>query len=358
MALSGANFPTQRGLLTLTLWTVVRLRGVTLSPWQILLWCVSLILITDPLAVLSNSLWLSCTAVAALIFFFQWAPLPAGLAVVRNSLAASAGGMTLLLLPMQCLLFHGGNPLVLVANLWAVPLVSFISTQLILAAIVTGDLRGVSAQLWRWADLSLDGAACAARTRVVNVVGPGPGNQRRQLARGIIIWRFGWWRAYPLTMAVMAVLMLNSLRPPATGEPRWRLDMLDVGPGLVVSIERDGKTLLYDTGAGWREGYMGKAAILPYLAWRGLTPEHIYLSNSHEDHIGGLASVRRVWRVVSVSSSFRAPGHGLCLRGQRWRGLDFEVLWPPASVASAGNNDSCVLRIDDGRFVSAPWRTS
>lgn len=85
---------------------------------------------------------------------------------------------------------------------------------------------------------------------------------------GIIIWRFGWWRAYPLTMAVMAVLMLQSLSQPATGGSRWRLDMLDVGHGLAVSIERDGKTLLYDTGAGWREGDMGKAAILPYLAWR------------------------------------------------------------------------------------------
>lgn len=92
VALSGANFPAQRGLLALTLWTIVRLRGVTLSPWQILLWCVSLILITDPLAVLSNSLWLSCTAVAALIFFLQWAPLPARLALVRHSLAAFAGG--------------------------------------------------------------------------------------------------------------------------------------------------------------------------------------------------------------------------------------------------------------------------
>nr|WP_236851818.1 hypothetical protein [Candidatus Sodalis pierantonius] len=33
--------------------------------------------------------------------------------------------------------------------------------------------------------------------------------------------------------------------------------------------------------------------------------------------MGGLASVRRVWQAVPVSSSFRAPGHGLCLRGQR-----------------------------------------
>lgn len=55
-------------MLALTLWSVVRLLGMTQSPWQILLWCVVLIPITDPLAVLSNSLWLSCSAVAALIF--------------------------------------------------------------------------------------------------------------------------------------------------------------------------------------------------------------------------------------------------------------------------------------------------
>ncbi|RLR18369.1 hypothetical protein D8L93_01555 [Sodalis-like symbiont of Bactericera trigonica] len=96
---------------------------------------------------------------------------------------------------------------------------------------------------------------------------------------------------------------------------------------------------------------MGKAVILPCLDWRGLTPGHIYLSHSHEDHLGGLDSVRRVWPAGSpVSSPFRAPGHRFCLRGQRWQGLYFEVLWPPEPVDRAGNNDSCVLRIDDGHL--------
>ncbi|MGL9774438.1 MAG: MBL fold metallo-hydrolase [Sodalis sp. (in: enterobacteria)] len=63
-------------------------------------------------------------------------------------------------------------------------------------------------------------------------------------------------------------------------------------------------------------------------------------------------SVRRIWPAVPVSSPFRTPGHRFCLRGQRWRwqGLHFEVLRPPEPVDSAGNNDSCVLRIDDGHF--------
>lgn len=358
VALSGANFPAQRGLLALTLWSVVRLRGMTQSPWQILSWCVALILITDPLAVLSNSLWLSCTAVAALIFFFQWAPLPdrcrRGWRWCGVRWLHLQGGMTLLLLPMQCLLFHGGNPLALAANMWAVPLVSFITTPLILTAIVIGGQRWLSAQLWRMADLSLEWVmAPLGPLQQGWLTLPGQGLVFSAVGwLGIIIWRFGWWRRYPLTLGVLAVLMLLSFRSPGTNAPRWRLDMLDVSHGLAVSIERDGKTLLYDTGAGWRTGDMGKAVILPYLDWRGLTPGHIYLSHSHEDHIGGLASVSRVWPEVPVSSPFRAPGHRFCLRGQRWRwqGLHFEVLWPPEPVDSAGNNDSCVLRIDDGQF--------
>lgn len=66
--LVGAQPPAVRSLLAMTLWMSLRLRGVLCSSWQVWLWCVGLILLCDPLAVLSDSFWLSVLAVGCLIF--------------------------------------------------------------------------------------------------------------------------------------------------------------------------------------------------------------------------------------------------------------------------------------------------
>lgn len=41
----------------------------------------------------------------------------------------------------------------------------------------------------------------------------------------------------------------------------------------------------------------------------------------------------------------------LCRRGDswQWQGLNFEVLWPGSLTQNSKNDDSCVIRIDDGK---------
>ncbi len=132
--LAGAHPPAVRTGLALTLWMLLRIRGIHCSSWQIWLWCVGLILVCDPLAVLSDSFWLSATAVFCLIFWFEWVPLNprfgsgwhwAPLRWLHIQL-----GITLLLVPMQAGLFHGLTLNAIPANLWAVPLVSLITVPL------------------------------------------------------------------------------------------------------------------------------------------------------------------------------------------------------------------------------------
>ncbi|WP_204313237.1 ComEC/Rec2 family competence protein, partial [Klebsiella michiganensis] len=54
---------------------LLRLQARRWSPWQIFCCCIAAILLADPLAMISESLWLSVFAVAALIFWYQLAPL-------------------------------------------------------------------------------------------------------------------------------------------------------------------------------------------------------------------------------------------------------------------------------------------
>lgn len=67
--------------------------------------------------------------------------------------------------------------------------------------------------------------------------------------------------------------------------------MLDVGHGLAIIIERQGKVLIYDTGISWKKNSIANSTILPYLRYHRLTPEGIILSHNHIDHTGGIASV-------------------------------------------------------------------
>lgn len=146
--LTGMQPPALRTCLGLAVCCALRLSGQRWTAWQVWLCCLGAILVADPLAVLSQSLWLSAFAVAGLIFWFQWLPLPAGrwrwpwktiIALVHLQ-----AGVTLLLLPLQLLLFHGISLTSMAANLLAVPLVTLLAVPLILTAMLVHLRAGVS----------------------------------------------------------------------------------------------------------------------------------------------------------------------------------------------------------------------
>ena len=312
--LTGMQPPALRTCLGLAVCCALRLSGQRWTAWQVWLCCLGAILVADPLAVLSQSLWLSAFAVAGLIFWFQWLPLPAGrwrwpwktiIALVHLQ-----AGVTLLLLPLQLLLFHGVSLTSMAANLLAVPLVTLLAVPLILIAMLV-HLSGpeiVESLLWLAAD------------RVLAVLFWGlrrlPDGWLTLDARWLWIsslpwllvmgWRFQSWRHSPaLCLSVLFLLTRPFSRQPPADE--WRVTMLDVGQGLAMVIERHGKALLYDTGPAWPQAWVRSP-----LGWAHHLP---------------------------------------CHRGERWQwqGLNFQALWPLPGSTAKGNNHSCVVRIDDGR---------
>lgn len=66
--LSGGNAPAIRSALAVSLWLSLRFFRIRIHPWQAWLWIVALLLLADPMNLLSDSFWLSCFAVASLIF--------------------------------------------------------------------------------------------------------------------------------------------------------------------------------------------------------------------------------------------------------------------------------------------------
>ncbi|EWG68760.1 MULTISPECIES: ComEC family protein [unclassified Enterobacter] len=355
--LTGLQPPALRTAIALAVLAILRIAARQWSPWQVWVCCIAAILISDPLAVLSQSLALSAFAVAALIFWFQWLPLPDWHRARRIrpllNLIHLQVGMLMLLMPLQVLIFHGFSISSLVANLFAVPLVTFVSVPLILLGMLLHllPLAALESVVWFAADKSLAGLFWLLM-RLPD--GWQSVDQRWQYTTllpwlSIIVWRFRAWKTLPAVCLAGSVLLAFPLWRTAKSES-WTLHMLDVGQGLAMVIERQGKAILYDTGLAWPGGDSAQRLIIPWLRWHHLRPEGVILSHEHLDHAGGLASLQKTWPDVWVRSPLHQAGHRPCFRGQRWQwqGLTFSVHWPPESYPAQGNNRSCVVKVGDG----------
>jgi competence protein ComEC len=355
--LTGLQPPALRTVIALAVLAMLRIAARRWSPWQVWVCCIAAILISDPLAVLSQSLALSAFAVAALIFWFQWLPLPGWRRARRLrpllNLIYLQLGMLMLLMPLQVLIFHGFSISSLVANLFAVPLVTFVSVPLILLGMLLHllPLAALESVVWFAANKSLVGLFWLLMRLPDGWQNVDQRWQYMTLLPWLIIigWRFRAWKTLPAVCLAGSVLLTFPLWRTEKNES-WTLHMLDVGQGLAMVIERQGKAILYDTGLAWPGGDSAQRLIIPWLRWHHLRPEGVILSHEHLDHAGGLASLQKAWPDVWVRSPLRQAGHRPCFRGQRWRwqGLSFTVHWPPENYPAQGNNHSCVVKVDDG----------
>nr|WP_105623513.1 ComEC family protein [Cronobacter malonaticus] len=352
--LSGSNPPAVRTFIAISVWCALRLFGRQWTPWQVWACCVAAILFYDPVAILSESLWLSVFAVAALIFWYQWVPLRAeGRWRPLKSLLHLQCGMTLLLLPLQLWLFHGLSLTSLLANLVAVPVVTFVVVPLVLAGMVLNLMHLI--WLEQGAGLLAD-RTLASLFWLLRELPPGWLSLDRRcqwlaFAPWLIVmaWRARWHRMSPATCGIsLGLLTWPFWHKPA--DDAWRMHMLDIGHGLAIVIERHGRAILYDSGNAWPGGDSAQQTIIPWLRWHHLKPEGIIISHEHLDHRGGLESLSRMWPTMWIRSSLHWAGHIPCVKGThwRWQGLVFTVHWPPKDYQERGNNRSCVVKVDDG----------
>lgn len=357
--LSGMNAPALRAFYALLLWHGLRHIGWHWSRWQLFWVVVALLLCFDPLMVLSDSAWLSVSAVAALLFWSQWRGKSQG-AMQRKLAWLQKGhdflhlqaGLTLLLISVQGLFFQGMSVFTIVANLLAIPLVTFVVLPLLFLLLLTlfipvmasvisvvahaallGLLAMLNTMTSGWLVFSLPMALLAALMPVV-----------------VLLWQL---RCYRHLGGLALTLLLMSWRYGLYQERQrafWRLDMLDVGHGLAIVISRGEQAVLYDTGGRWLQGSAAEQMVLPFIRRRGLTLEGIILSHDDLDHAGGLDVMRQAF----PTSWLRRSGKGAlpCVAGESWRALSlqFQVLWPQQQTERAANEDSCVVLVSDGQY--------
>jgi competence protein ComEC len=317
--------------------------------------CIVLILL-DPLGVLTAGFWLSFAGVAWLLWCMPPAVdrRPAGM--LRGLVLAQAVA-TLGLLPLTVVLFGQASLAGPLANLAAVPWWSLVVIPLGLLGLLADSLHaGWGDSLWRlaaWAfDLLWPGLAWFADSPLAMAWLP----ESRWFALPLALLGAVWLMmprglpARPLALLLWLPLLWPPKQLPAPGEVE--LTVIDVGQGLAVLVRTANRSLLYDMGPALPDGFdAGERAVAPAL--RGLGVRRLdaaIISHGDHDHAGGWLAVARAVPVATVLApqGSPAPGIGTCRAGQAWTwdGVVFRMLHPTPWFPYLGNEASCVLRIE------------
>lgn len=352
--LAGFNIPTQRTLIML----LVVLAGLVWRrqvPFSVTLsLALLLVLLLDPLASLSVGFWLSFLTVGLLAFLggrqrklgkssLVWMQLVLSLGTIP--LAAGFFGMVSLSSPL--------------ANLLAIPVVTFVVTPMVLLGMLLSTWWAGGAELvWQGAALLLEGLmwvlewlAALPLSAVYMSLVPLPwlvlavaGFLLLWLPRGMPGRWLGWLLMLPL-------LLYQPARPAAGA---FRVAVLDVGQGLASVVQTANHTLVFDTGPKTSDSFdTGELVLLPWLYGEGIAHlDTLMVSHADNDHSGGAAALLSTMPVdkvlVNTPEILFAYNPDLCAAGQHWQwdGVEFTVLHPAMNFPDQKeNNRSCVLKI-------------
>jgi competence protein ComEC len=369
--LAGWGIPAQRTVLMLLVAVALGQSGMRWPGWLQWLAVLLAVLLFDPMAPVQAGFWLSFVAVGLLwLGGRRPAPLwPADgespwLTHLRNASVAvwalwrEQWLITLGLTPLTLVLFGQVSWVSLLANLLAIPWVTWVITPLTLLGAVVPGLWGWAAQALELLHLALQPMVDWPWAVIYWPLPPWPWAAMAVAGGAVLI---GPWPPRWRAMGVLCLLPAFVWVPPRPAPGQFEVLVLDVVQGGGTLVRTASHSLLYDTGPRWSETDAGDRVIVPLLRAMGERLDGVVVSHIDSDHDGGSSAVRQAQPQAWWLASFMGPGQRPCVAGQRWQwdGVDFEILHPfpedyRTDVTGAwqgtlsSNAMSCVLRVSVG----------
>lgn len=355
-ALAGMGLPTVRTLLMIAVVALARCRRRAIGSAQTLGLALAAMLAVDPLAVLSAGFWLSFVGVTFLMLCLD--ARPHGLRGFLHELSAGQLVMTVALLPLTLWFFGEASLVGALANLIAVPFVSFVIVPCVLLGVLLLLLAPAAAAPVLKLAAGFAHMQWWLLERMATWPGahwylPEVGPAALLLATLGALWLFAP-RGLPLR-GLGLLLFLPLLWPvqPRLADGGFQAWVLDVGQGLSVIVRTRHHAMVYDTGARYPSGFdLGEAVVAPALHALGIgSLDLLMISHADNDHAGGAAAVAaafpRAARLAGEPGRMPLPMRA-CTAGQAWTwdGVRFRVLSPTERTTGRGNARSCVLAVD------------
>ncbi|HHJ34662.1 MAG TPA: DNA internalization-related competence protein ComEC/Rec2 [Gammaproteobacteria bacterium] len=395
---AGLSIPTQRAIIMLSTLVVMTLIRKNHRPCDVLGLALLLVLLFDPLAVLSVGFWFSFSAVA--VIFITLNPDKKEMTLHgsdidkhqrRGSIWFKTASIlkrwirlqlliNLFLFPMSLFMFQQVSLVSPLVNLFLIPYVSILVVPVVLFAIVFSSVHqafadvlfhlaaGLLDLIWPllsffsslphalWVKGDIDMLRLMLMTVALLLI-----FFSRKLAVLIDGWRDDnritsiLWVLRLLACFMFVPVFIVDETGWSAGE--YRLTVLDVGQGSAAVIQTRNHTLIFDAGAKFSGSLdAGSSVIIPYLRTQGVVlPDRLIISHGDADHIGGAAAIIREYPKMEVIGQdigdLQTDNKQLCRQGLGWSwdGVIFTFLSPdvtdPAFESLKRNNHSCVLHV-------------
>ncbi len=412
--IAGLSIPTQRAIIMLFVLSVMMLIRRNHRPVDALGAALLLVLLFDPLAVLSVGFWFSFSAVAVIFICAassQNEPrnepeknknddsVFARLLTILRQWVRLQLLISLFLLPLSLFMFQQSSLVSPLANLLLIPYLSFLVVPIVLMAIIcTWLLPFVADWLFVLAALSLDfiwpftvflselpfavwvqGEVGIIRlllatllmlmlffsTRFSRFISQNISRYKNKADCGNKqIYRFPVWLLRVVLSVFLLPLVFVADKPELMAE-EYQIVVLDVGQGSAAVIQTASHVAVFDSGARFSEKLdAGRSVVIPYLRSQGVRHlDRLIVSHGDADHIGGAQAILDEFPGTSVLGqdieSLNAAKKTLCQSGQAWQwdSVDFKILSPEYAAGSLQqktrrNDRSCVLQVSSRAGVT------
>ncbi len=392
--IAGLSIPTQRAIIMLCVLSVMVLIRRNNRPVDSLGFALFIVLLVDPLAVLSAGFWFSFSAVAVIFISLvteqKQNTLKASFFVKLSSILKQWVRLQLtisiFLLPLSLFMFQQGSLISPLANLLLIPYVSFLVVPVVLLAIIFSFLLADVAELlfnisailldfiwpvlsylssqpyafWIKGDVEIVELLLATLAMVLIFFST-------QCSRFIVIHFFikpgqsidnntaAWFFRLVAGLLIIPLFITNKQVLKA-GE--YQLTILDVGQGSAAVIQTQNHVAVFDAGAKFSDKLdAGSSVVLPYLRSQGISKlDRLIISHGDADHIGGARAILENNPQTDVIGQdidkLKADYKQRCYEGFQWfwDGVNFRFISPekgdgPPAQNEKRNNHSCVLHI-------------
>lgn len=339
---------------------------------------VAILLILDPITVLSDSFWLSILAVASLILWYRYFPLKQFEWLIPHwlnrpffkpilSLLHLQTGIFFLFSPVQFFFFEGYSPLGFVANLLIVPFYSLVLVPIILFTLLTDNLL----HTWQLADWLAQFSLWLIEPLSHSWITLSLQNQWHLLAFNVLIlvgiYAKSWmksWQFFAKFSTILASIYLAGLCY-LKKDHYIEWVTFDIGQGLAQALiyqDTSGQkqAIFYDTGASWGEGSqrnsMANLEVLPYLKRNNIQIKAIFISHDDNDHSGGVAELLAEYPKAQLFSSgqtaYAQRISEPCVAGREWLfdSIKLTAIFPEQITKRAENQHSCTLLVEIDRL--------